>query len=134
MVNPNRIEEYNFTVGSLIAGAATVNTTETIDAYTSYPINGFLLAVQLLENNFASSGSLYLNVSGTEETLWNLNGADVSGTFYPRAQVRFTDGVLASGTGYTEVDRIALNSVLHLAGSDLTASKSGLGINIVYSK
>lgn len=128
MVNPNRIEEYRFNTTELVADAS-----KFIDVFTTQPLNGYLLAVQLLGNNFATAGSLYLNVSGTEEVIWNLNGASVSGTYYPRGQARLTDGTLTSGTNL-HLDRIALNSVLHLTGSNLTASKSGLGINIVYAK
>ena len=81
-----------------------------------------------------TSVPITLTISGTEETIWSLAGTGGSDTYMPRGQLRFTHGGLVSGTGYTHVGLIPLNSKLHLTGSNLDAGASGLGLNIAYSK
>ena len=136
MVRPNRIKTYKFNVGSLIADA-----TEFLDVYSAYPVNGMLLGVHVGESTWdGSTGSLFLNVSGPELTMWSMvsgtlrnTGVATSGVTYPRVTAVHTDGTTISGVyGYDEHVEIPMNSVLHLVGSSLGAGTSGLELNIIY--
>jgi hypothetical protein len=133
---PNRVKTCRFTVGSLTADA-----NEQIDSYSQAPLNGLLYGVHVGANTFNSStGSLFLNVSGPELTVWSMvsgttrgTGVGTSGVTYPRATTVTTDSVpLSGGNGYVEFAEMPLNSVLHLVGSKLGASASGLELNVVY--
>lgn len=126
---PYAVEEYLFPVGEITASAGGL-----FDVYSDRSINGLLWGVSILENTFSANGSLILAISGdTGEEIWRREGtASTSGTSYPRAQLRFTDDSLISGTNAIQVDNIILNSVLRLTGSGLGNGTSGLGIKITY--
>ena len=135
MVRPNRIKEYNFTTADITAPAS-----GEFDAYTTYPLNGDLRGIAIYSNNFTATGSLFLNASGIESTAWSMVsgtirgiGVGASGLTLPLAEVVRTNSTIISGTSIAnEYGFIPMNSVMHLVGSNVGASKSGLGIAIVY--
>ena len=135
MVRPNRVKEFNFSVGSVTADAG-----GELDAYSEYPLNGHLKGVVVYGNNFAATGSFFLNVSGVEATAWSMVsgtargvGVDASGLYLVQGAVQSTESVRLSGTNFSSIyTEIPLNSVMHLVGSNVGASKSGLGIGVVY--
>jgi hypothetical protein len=129
MVRDHRIETYDFQPGSVVGAS--------FNAYTWRQVNGILLGVQLKENNYAATGSLALTVSGLEYPLWSLISGTAtgntaqSGVFYPVAYPVNQINVSLSGTAPI-VTEIPLFGNLHLNGAGLGASKSGLGITLVY--
>jgi len=133
MVRDTRIKEYNFGQIDAPAGGE-------FDEYTSYPLNGMLKGVNIYSNNFDGGGSLFLTSSGVESVSWSMVsgtargiGINASGLTLPLAQMSRTNATYISGTSIAnEYREIPMNSVMHLVGSNVGASKSGLGIAIVY--
>ena len=131
MVRPNRIKEYNFSYADV--------TGTTVSAYTSYPLNGMLKGVVIYNNNFTATGSLFLRVSGVEQTAWSMIsgtargiGIGASGLTMPLGMPFRTNSTIVSGTSTAnEHVEIPMNSVMHLVGTAVGASKSG-AIAIVY--
>ena len=131
MVKDNRIQTYRFPLSDLVATADGI-----IDAYTSFPLNGKINAIQNVAGNFAATGSLFLTESGTGEVIFTLtsgtNNAAQTFTSYPRINaVNNINISIGSNVGnwYTEM---STDSVLHLIGSGLGNGTSGVGINIRY--
>lgn len=133
MVRGNRIKEFRFPLGSLIAAAGT------LDIYTDHSLNGELLAIQNLGANdpgsWVKTGSLIFTTSGTGETIyvWK-SGTAISNTGVVTADVHFVRASLRTtmGSTLTEYDTIPLNSVIRVQGEGLGTGKSGLGLNIAY--
>lgn len=132
MVRENRIKEYRFNPGSLVANAG-----EVIDTYTSYPLNGTLQMVELLVGNWEDTGSIYITVSGTGETLLYFASGTSMGTtgvgedqfVYP--QVFAVDNTGTAGSPNVMTQRV-INSLIRVAGGNLGSGKSGLGLNLKY--
>ncbi|MCK5625128.1 hypothetical protein KAI04_04780 [Candidatus Pacearchaeota archaeon] len=131
MVRSNRIKQYRFPTGSLVA-----NSSGTLDIHIPYPLNGLLQAIQYTGGNYTATGSFELTVSGTGERLTLLKSGIAFGNnvadgdvVFPRAITRGTDGSSQSGLWYGE---IPINSILRLTGSGLGNAKSGTGFNIGY--
>ena len=126
MVRDHRIQNEDFEVGSLIGA--------NFDAYTGKSsLNGILVAVKVRDNNYAA-GSLFLVESGTNLPIWsNITTANASGIFNIIAIPRDQNNAIISGTaiGMGESE-IPLFGNYRLIGSGLGASKSGLGISLVY--
>ena len=131
------LQTYAFGVGSLTACA-----TGSFDSFTEYPLNGMIKGIYLGDNNYANAtGSLFLNISGPEITVWSMmsgtiagDGVAVSGAYVPRATTVYTWGAPISGADQSVVlAEIPLpNTIMHLAGSTLGAGKSGLSFTIAY--
>ena len=128
MVRDHRIETYDFKSG--ITGA-----NFSVDSWRS--INGTLAGVQVLGNNYAATGSLLLVNKTTGLTAWNLVSGTVtsnvatSGTYYPLAYAVNQVNTTLSGTAPV-IAEIPLFGEYTLVGSGLGASKSGLGITLIY--
>jgi len=135
MVRPNRIKQYKFSAGSLIADAA-----GQFSVYSNYPVNGTLCGVHIGESTYAAAGSLFLAASGPELVAWSMVsgttrqiGVNASGVTYPRATLVDTNAnYLSGGVGYSGFTEIPLNSVLHLTGSGLGNATSGAEVNVIY--
>ena len=104
------------------------------DYYTSRVATGLLYGIQVLDNTFSSTGSIFLYESGgNHQTVWTTKNAAGSATYYPRAKLVYTDGIAVSGVGNTDiVDNIVISNVFHLVLSGVGNATSGLGINIIY--
>lgn len=135
-MRPNRVKTYKFESTELIA-----NDCGSMDSYSTNPINGLLYGVHVGNNDWADdTGSLFLNISGPELTIWSMVsgtergiGVNASGVTYPRATTVTTESIALSGTGgYNEFAFMPLNSVLHLVGSKLGDTKSGVELNVIY--
>jgi len=130
MVRSTRIKEYNFSYSDV--------TGDTVSTYTSYPLNGMLKGVTIYNNNFTATGSLFLRASGIESTAWSMIsgtargiGIGASGLTLPLAIPVRTNSTNISGTATAQHVEIPMNSVMHLVGTSVGASKSG-AIAIVY--
>jgi hypothetical protein len=126
MVRDHRIETFDFKSG--LVGANFSNT-----SWRS--INGILHGVNVKDNNFAATGSLLLISEGTGLPVWSLISGTAtgnvasSGVYYPVAYA--VNQVNATLSGTTTVD-IPLFGEYTLVGSGLGASKSGLGVTLIY--
>lgn len=130
MVRSTRIKEYNFGYSDLVG--------TTISAYTAYPLNGVLKGVVIHANNFDGAGSLFLRASGIESTAWSMIsgtargiGINASGLTLPLAIPVRTNSTYISGTNTAQHVEIPMNSVMHVVGTAVGASKSG-AMTIVY--
>ena len=133
------VQTYTFEAADLIASATAGGS---LDAFSSYPLNGMLKAVYLGESNYTgTAGSLFLNTSGTEITMWSMvsgtvrgYGVATSGATFPRGTTVYTWASPISGASQdTVLAEIPLADVyLHLVGSALGTSKSGTSIGVVY--
>ncbi len=133
------IQTYEFSVADLTASNTTGGS---LDAFSAYPLNGMIKGVYLGDNNYTNAtGSLLLNISGPEITVWSMisgtiagAGVAVSGAYVPRATTVYTWGAPISGADQSVVlAEIALpNTTMHLVGSTLGTAKSGLSFIIAY--
>ena len=131
MVRDTRIKEYNFGYDKV--------TGTTLSAYTDYPLNGRLIGVHSYSNNFTATGSLFLTVSGTESTAWSMVSGTVRGigigasglTMPLGVNVRTNSSSISGTSTANSFAEIPMNSVMHLVGTAIGASKSG-AIAIVY--
>ena len=133
VTSQDRVKQYSFSIGSLTSAAAH------FDVYTNTALNGQLQAIEWMSGNNAATGSLFIYRSGGAATqIWGL----ISGTaghmlgesfvVFPRASTVSTTDYSLSGTTSSWYSDIPLNSVLRVVGSSIGASKSGLGLNLVY--
>ena len=130
----NTVKQYSFPIGSITGGAAH------FDVYTDIALNGKLQSIEWVAGNTAATGSLqvfksggatlsiYSIISGTAN--WHL--LSISFEAYPKNTTVSTTDTLLSGTGAPVYTDVTLNSVLRVVGSSVGASKSGLGLNILY--
>lgn len=134
MVRDIRIKEYRFPIADITSSSAGL-----FDAYTSHPINGKILSIQRDVSNYTATGSLTLLASGTAQNIWRMISGTIVGAVtleqvsYPRAFANYEINTVISGTtAHTEVVEIPVSTVLHLVGSGLGDSKSGISITIQY--
>ena len=130
MVRDHRIETYMFPAGSLVGANLSIPTWRSI--------NGLLLGVNIQESNFAATGSLFLKNNLTGQIEWSMQSGTStgnvaqSGTYYPVVSSSSQNNVLLSGTNYYAYSELPLYGEYTLIGSGLGASKSGLGITLIY--
>ena len=135
MVRDNRIKEYRFEPGSLIAAAGT------LDIYSTHDLNGEIIGIQNLgadnPGSWIKTGSLTFSVSGTSGPtfyVWKSGtacaseGIVIAGVHFPRVELRSAP----TGSILTDYDRMPINSKVRIQGEGLGTGKSGLGINIGY--
>jgi hypothetical protein len=98
-----------------------------------------LHAIQMQENNFTATGSLFLSVSGTGEIAWSMisgtatSNVAATGVYLPMGHARTTQNETLSGTAGNGVwEHFPMMGNMRIIGSGLGASKSGLGLTIVY--
>jgi len=125
MVRDNRIKEYVFPPGSLLADAAGL-----FDVYSDHVINGTIHQIIIGSYSYGTTGSLILFESGIEtsfngrQLIRNTNASN--NHFYP---LRFgeinTNSVITSGTNFFTMVPQVVNSQLRLVGSGLVANSSG---------
>jgi hypothetical protein len=129
MVRDHRIETFDFLSGGL--------TGANFDNSSWRSLNGLLIGVQVKENNWAATGSLFVTISGLGYPVWsmisgtNTGNVSASGTYYPVAYANNQTNLSLSGTAPT-ISEIPLFGNIRLVGSGLGASKSGLGVTLVY--
>ncbi len=133
------LQTYTFGVDDFTASNTTGGS---LDSFTDFPLNGMLKAVYLDENNFnGATGSLFLNISGPEITVWSMisgtiagYGVATSGAYIPRATTVYTWSAPISGADQNVVlAEIPLpNVTMHLVGSTLGTAKSGLSFTVAY--
>lgn len=132
----NQVKRYEFSAADLLANAA-----GSIDVYSTEGLNGMLQGVAIEESNWSNAnGSLFINASGIETTMWSMvsgtgkgMGVATSGLTLPRATTIYTWSSPISGTNDAEFAEIPLaDTVLHLVGSSLGNAASGLGLKVIY--
>jgi len=124
MVRDSRIKTYLFTN----AGSLTSDAKGNLDTYSKHPLNGELLAVGVGTNDWTATGSIVTLVSGGyASVLGAVRGTTVGDTVTVKVPVLNT----GAASTLTELHP-AMNDVLHIVGSGLGNSKSGLSIRIVY--
>jgi hypothetical protein len=136
MPRPNRIkttDSIDISITDLTATAGGI-----IDAYTN-PVNGFLQNVQWTAGNHTATGSLFITLSGTGESILTMTSGATTGRVnadfisYPRKVADSTLNVTLSGAnGFNEFTEIPLNSTIHVVGSGMGNGKSGLGLVFTY--
>jgi hypothetical protein len=125
MVRANRIKEYRFSIGSL-----TADSNGRMDVYSDHTINGTIQKVEFLGGNYTATGSIFVYASGTNEQIWYYSGAcATAATVYPF--VYPTNNANITGSPQVGAKRV-ITQPLRIVGSGLTASKSGLGLNVYY--
>ena len=130
-MNDHRIKCYRFRAGSdLLASSAGL-----FDSYALWPIPGTLKGIQFMSNNYTATGSLFLTMSGTRETIWSCVSGTLTGNISqtglitPVSLAKSTLNESGTTIGYTE---IPVYGQLRLVGSGLGNGKSGTGFNILY--
>ncbi len=136
MVRENRIKEYRFLTADLIAGGsyATALGSETINAYSSYPLNGTIQAIEFIAGNYNAAGSIGILVSGTNESILIItSGANAhlgaNQVIYPH--VFTTDNTNVTGSPDVTTQRI-INEKLWMWGSGLGTGSSASGLSLKY--
>lgn len=133
MVRDHRIENYDFKsgTGQLVGDVFRQDTWR--------QVNGILMAVKTKENNYGATGSLFLVESGTNNVIWSLTSGtstgntSQSGLYYPVTPAVNPINATMSGTNSAGVYvDIPLFGAYAMIGSGVGASKSGLGVEIIY--
>lgn len=125
------IKEYRFPAGSVQADSA-----GTLSTFAEQSINGKVLSVQDLGNNYTATGSILLFESGLANSGTGLGllltrlraGSMVNSITYPQTFITLPDATVS--TSLAEQPNVA--APVRLVGSGLGASTSGLGIVIRY--
>lgn len=126
MVNPERIKYVEFSaITASVLGTAPAQ-------YLESPINGEVEKIQLKLGNFASTGSIQVFVSGTNEVvgtfLGNVSGTTGYTTLYPRVYGVSTAGVTGSPQMFDNISVGPWEGILGLWGSGL-----GSATGVVYT-
>ena len=133
---PNTVKTYTFTRANCTASAAGL-----FSAYTTYPINGTLKAIAVQNNNYATTGSLFLDYSGADIVfnLWNMiSGTNTwivaaSGAQMIKAFCRDQNNASLSGTNSIGVwEDMPLYGVFRLVGSGLGNATTCSGVILAY--
>ena len=122
----NRVERISFSPTELTSSSGGI-----INVFSDSSINGTIRKVELVAGNHTNTGSLFPNISGgASELIWSKVGG-VSGTSVDYPHVYTSDNVRVTGSPSLGISRIAMDT-LHVIGSGMGNTKSGLGLNIYY--
>ena len=122
MVRENRIKNYTFPTHTFTGSNLSA-------VYSSFPINGTIVRVELGAGNHVSTGSVWVKESGTNATILQYNGTAAAGyNAYPVAHVVDVNNG-GSGTGF--FTNLVVNNLIYEAGSGFIAGSS-LGPLTVY--
>jgi hypothetical protein len=125
MVRPNRLKDYTFQGAELKSNAAGL-----FKIYSNNPINGVIQKVEYIKNNYTANGSLYIEISGTNELIWRQEGSLDSNAFaYPFAYSTNSNNT----TGSPQIGaQFVVNNNISLVGSGVGNITSGTRISVYY--
>jgi len=139
MVRDLRIKEYKFSTTNLTAvgSAATALGSETISAYSTYPINGTIQMVEFVAGNYNPAGSIGIFVSGTNENIMTITSGingylGANQALYPFAYTTSNVNTSIGIGSLTNTAQRVINSNLGIWGSGLGTGSTASGLNIKY--
>lgn len=137
MVRPNRIKDYFFTTGSSPQSNLVATAGGIVNTYSNFSVNGAIQKIVFIPGNYTATGSLQVQVSGTNELILNIisgTNAMVGSQTNPVILYPFiynVDSSNTTGSPQTYTNRV-INAPLQLIGSGLGNGTSGLGVFIHY--
>ena len=120
MVRDIRIKEYRF--------SETIDSATTNSIYSDEVINGKIMEV---DYNFNRAGSIFLNVSGTAETIYGTAAVSGTNTLIARPTAYNVDNT-GTVTAGSQVQNYVMNDVLVLAISGAASGTQTLDVNVRY--
>lgn len=127
MTRPNRVKNFRFGANELIANAAGL-----FDSFSApFVVNGAIQKIDFTTGNYGANGSLFILVSGTEELIWKRNGTANTNAIGVYPFVYPVNNANTTGSPQAFTQR-TINGVIHIVGSGLGNTKSGVGLDITY--